>query len=84
LKENQKLKKPELIDVEVKKQKSFDFKEDMENFGADIDEMQRKKLSIDECDAIFITKEILGAINSAVTKSDTYIIEETFEKFEVE
>ncbi len=66
--------------VEVKKQKSFDFKEDMENFGTDIDEMQRKKLSIDECDAIFITKEILGAINSAVTKSDTYIIEETFEK----
>ncbi len=65
--------------VEVKNQKTFDFKEDMENFGTDIDEMQRKKLSIDECDAVFITKELLGAINSAVTKSDTYIIEEAFE-----
>lgn len=65
--------------VEVKKQKSFNFKEDMENFGADVDEMQRKKLSIEECDAIFVTRELLGAINSAVTKSDTYIIEETFE-----
>lgn len=65
---------------EEKKRASFILEEDLPEFAQKIDAMQRQKLSIEECNAIFVAKYLLPAINSVVTKSDTYIIDEEFEK----
>ena len=44
--------------------KSFDFKSDMEDLGAKVDTIQRKKLSREEMDALFIAKtEVLYLLN---------------------
>ncbi len=51
--------------------KYFDYEEDIEDFGKNVDELQRRKLSKNETDAIFAVKQ---ALNSAQilnnTKSD--------------
>ena len=70
--------------VENKIQPSFDIEEDLTELSIKMDEMQRRKLSIDETNAIFIAKHLLPAINSVVTKSDTYIIEEQYEKMKTQ
>ena len=65
---------------EVKKEKEFNYEEDYQNFCEAIDELQRKKLSNDECDSIYVSKDLLVAINSIITKSNSYAIEEEYEK----
>lgn len=67
-----------------KKQKKFILEEDLEEFATKIDEIQRKKLSNEECNAIYVSDTILPAINSIVTKSDTYKIEEVYEQIQAE
>ena len=62
------------------REKTFDYDNDFDDFCKAIDELQRKKLSIDECDSIFVSKEMLSAINSTITKSNSYAIEEDYEK----
>ena len=62
------------------REKDFDYDNDYEDFCNAIDKLQRKKLSIDECDSVFASKELLTAINSIVTKSNSYAIEEEYEK----
>ena len=65
---------------QTSKERTFDYDNDFEEFCKSIDDLQRKKLSIDECDSIFASKEILPAINSTITKSNSYAIEEEYEK----
>ena len=65
---------------QVKKEKEFNYEEDYDNFCIAIDELQRKKLSIDECDSVYVSKDLLAAINSIITKSNSYAIEEEYEK----
>ena len=60
--------------------KVFNLQEDLKELGIKADEIQRKKLSLDECDAIYVAKYLLPSINSAITKSDTYVIDEEYEK----
>ena len=45
-----------------------------------MDSIERKKLSIAECASVYAAKYVLPAINSTVTKSDTYTIQEVYEK----
>lgn len=66
------------------KQKKFNLDEDLDDFCIAIDTLERKKLSIDECSSIYVSKYILPAINSVVTKSETYVIEEVYEKLKNE
>ena len=68
-------------DQETEKKVSvFDLDEDMESLGEKADEIQRKKLSIDEQNAIFIAQYLLPSINSSVTKRDTYVIEQGYDE----
>lgn len=67
-----------------KKQKVFKFDDDLEDFCTNMDSIERKKLSIDECASIYAAKYVLPAINSTVTKSDTYTIQEVYEKIKEE
>lgn len=48
---------------EKKVQGAFNLEQDLEVLGAKADGLQRQKLSSDECDAIYIAKENLKAIN---------------------
>lgn len=63
-----------------KKQISFNLNEDFVDFSVEVDDFQRKKLSKDECDAIFVAKHLLPGINSVTTRSDTYILDEEYEE----
>jgi len=65
---------------EEKKQASFNIQEDLNNFAIETDEIQRKKLSKDECDALFIAKYLLPGINSVITRSDTYMLDEEYDE----
>lgn len=69
---------------EEKKSPVFVYEDDIEEFSQKIDAYQRKKLSNEECNAIFLAKYLMPAINSVVTKSDTYIIDEEYEKLKQE
>lgn len=67
-----------------KKQKVFKFDDDLEDFCTNMDSIERKKLSIAECASVYVAKYVLPAINSTVTKSDTYTIQEVYEKIKEE
>ena len=67
-----------------KKIVSFNLNDDFENFAVDIDSLQRKKLSNEECDAIFVGKYLLPGINSVITRSDTYILDEEYDQLSEE
>ncbi len=67
-----------------KKQKVFKFDDDLEDFCTNMDSIERKKLSIAECASVYAAKYVLPAINSTVTKSDTYTIQEVYEKVKEE
>ncbi|MBR3325451.1 MAG: hypothetical protein IKG14_05350 [Clostridia bacterium] len=58
---------------------TFNLNDDFEEFAVDIDSIQRKKLSNEEFDAIFVAKHLLPGINSVITRSDTYILDEEYE-----
>lgn len=58
----------------------FKYDEDLEELSAEVDGTQRKKFSIDEMEAIFVARYLLKGVNSVVTKSDTYVLDEEFEQ----
>ena len=58
----------------------FKYNEDFEELSAKVDGIQRKKFSIDEMEAIFVARYLLKGVNSVVTKSDTYVLDEEFEQ----
>ncbi len=45
---------------------TYNLNEDMEEFAQKVDELQRRKLSIDECNAIFICNYALNSLNAIV------------------
>ena len=54
----------EEVNIEKKIERSFDYEEDLEDFGKKYDKILRKKLSQDETDAIFITTtNVLETLN---------------------
>lgn len=48
----------------TKIEKSFDYIEDMEELGKKVDELQRRKLSKNETDAIFAVKQVIDSVNA--------------------
>lgn len=44
-------------------EKTFDYKNDLEDLGVKIDQKQRQVLSKEECDSIFLTTELLEVLN---------------------
>ena len=63
----------------IKKRPVFNYDEDKDDLGLDVDSLQRQKLSDEECNAVFLAKYILPALNAIVTKSDTYLIDECYD-----
>ena len=63
----------------IKKRPVFNYDEDRDDLGLDVDSLQRQKLSDEECNAVFLAKYILPALNAIVTKSDTYLIDECYD-----
>ena len=57
---------------------TFKLDEDLEELSEEVDGIQRKKFSIEEMDAIFVARYLLKGINSVVTKSDTYVLDEEY------
>ena len=56
--------------------KYFDYQSDLEELGKIVDEVQRRKLSKNETDAIFIAKDVIGSIRvllGNITKDDKSI-----------
>ena len=80
------LNKGQETEEHEKKQISFSIDEGFEEFAEEIDSFQRKKLSKEECDAIFVARHLLLAVNSVTTRSDTFRLDEAYdelkEKFE--
>ena len=69
--------------------KTFSFEEDIEDLGQKMDEIQRRKLSKNETDAIFSAKQVLETIkvlneknSNDLSKEDLAIIEKQFNKLE--
>lgn len=62
----------EIEELNVKKKitKTFNYKEDLEEFGQTMDKLERKKLSKEELDGIFITKtNVLELLNKVKTNT---------------
>ena len=58
----------ETLNVVPKIKRKFDYEEDLENFGQELDKIQRKKLNKDEFDSLFIlSTEVNNIINSLIT-----------------
>lgn len=74
------LSEGEVKPKEEKKIPTFNYEEDMAYLAINSDKLQRKKLSNEECDAIFVASNLLEAINSVVTRSNTYILDETYDE----
>lgn len=57
----------ETLNVIPKVKRKFDYEEDLENFGQELDKIQRSKLNKDEFDGIYIlSTEVNSAINALV------------------
>ncbi len=63
-----------------KKQIAFSLDNGFEEFAEEIDRFQRQKLSKDECDAIYVAKYLLPGVNSVVTRSDTFRLDEEYDE----
>ena len=62
----------EIEEINVKKKitKTFNYKEDLEEFGQEMDKIERKKLSKDELDSVFITTtDVLEILNKVKTNT---------------
>lgn len=62
----------------------FKYDDDIEELSEEVDGIQRKKFSIDEMEAIFVARYLLKGVNSVVTKSDTYVLDEEFNQLQEE
>ena len=60
-------------DDKVKMKKYFDYEEDIENLGIKMDELQRRKLSKNETDAIFAIKQVPASFKELEKEKDTDI-----------
>ncbi len=58
------LNEGEEVVTEKKLSVDFNVQEDMPEFSASADSMQKQKLSIDECNSIFVCKYVLDSINA--------------------
>ena len=67
-------------EVQEKKNPIFSLDEDLENLTISADNLLRKKLSKEECDAIYVATKLLDGINSVVTRSSTYVLDEEYEQ----
>ncbi len=63
----------------IKQRPIFNYDEDKDDLGLDVDSLQRQKLSDEECNAVYLSRYILPALNAIVTKSDTYLIDECYD-----
>ena len=68
--------------------KSFNYEEDIENFGKKVDELQRRKLSKNETDSVFAVKNALTSIqilqntkSNELTEKQRSILEKDQEEF---
>ena len=48
----------------------FNIEDDLEEFSKNVDELQRRKLSINECDALFVTQYIIETINAILDERE--------------
>ncbi len=71
--------------------KSFDYEEDIEEFGKKVDELQRRKLSKNETDAIFAIKQALTVVqilnktkSNKLTEEQKEIIDKELDKLKQE
>lgn len=80
---------PEEEKVENNIQKVFDFESDFEVLGAEMDELQRRKLSKEETDSIFVTNSKIinvlndlkkGNMNEMLIKETFFMLKEEFNK----
>ncbi len=79
--ENPALKEGEENIVEKKLEVSFNIDEDMPEFSAKADRLQKQKLSIDECNSIFACRYVLNSINAVMTgKNEDKALEEDLTK----
>ena len=60
----------------------FKYDDDIEALSEEVDDLQRKKFSIDEMEAIFVARYLLQGVNSVITKSDTYVLDEEFNQLQ--
>lgn len=65
---------------EESKQISFCIDEGFEEFAEEVDSFQRQKLSKEECDAVFVAKYLLPSVNSVITRSDTFRLDEAYDE----
>lgn len=62
----------EEVNVVKRIEKTFDYQEDMEKFGENLDNLQREKLSQEQTDSVYIaTTEVLGILNKIKTNQIT-------------
>ena len=71
--------------------KYFDYEEDIEDFGKNVDELQRRKLSKNETDAIFAVKQALNSVqilnntkSDKLTKQQKEMLEQDLNKLKEE
>lgn len=71
--------------------KSFNYEEDIENFGKKVDELQRRKLSKNETDSVFAVKNALTSIqilqntkSNELTEKQRSILEKELNKIKSE
>ena len=58
----------------------FEFDTDIQELSNRADESIREHLSQEEINSLYVSKYILGSLNSIVTKSDTWVIDEQYEE----
>ncbi len=79
--ENLALKEGEETSNSSKLEASFNIDEDLQDLSLKADSLQKRKLSIDECNSIFACKYILNSINSIISgKNEEKILSEELNK----
>ena len=65
---------------EEKRKPKFRIDDDFENLAVQVDSLERKKLSNEESDAIYVARFLLPGVNSVITRSNTYVLDEEYEE----
>lgn len=74
----------ENVEEQSRRRNTFSLNDNFATFAESVDKYQRIKLSTEECDALFVAKHLLPGINSVITRSDTYILDEEYEQLKKE